>query len=460
MVDDTIAAISTPIGKGGIGIVRVSGNKALDIAQKVFISAKQKNIKSLNTHTIVYGNIVNPNTSKIIEEGLLMVMKAPSTYTKEDVVEINCHGGILSVQKVLEAVITAGARLAEPGEFTKRAFLNGRIDLSQAEAVIDIINSRTEDFHNVSLNQLEGSISNKIKEYRDELLTLIAQIEVAIDYPEHDVEQVTNETVQNKTNELIGKIDDLIITADTGKIIREGIKTVIIGKPNVGKSSLLNALLKEQRAIVTDIPGTTRDALEEHLNIHGIALRIIDTAGIRQTDDLIEQIGVQKSKEFAQLADLILVMLDGSKPIDDEDLGILDLIKNKKYIVIINKVDLPVKLDLDKLYDYIDKQNIVQICAKNCCGIDSLYAKLKDMFFNGKIDLQDDVYITNVRHKDCLIRAKQSLEEVIKTIDIGMPEDCMSIDLQKAYQILGEITGESVDEDIINRIFSEFCLGK
>lgn len=460
MLDDTIVAISTPIGTGGIGIVRVSGDKAFDIGDKIFRSIKNKNINSAQTHTIQYGNIINPLTSKIIDEGLIMIMKAPATYTKENIIEINCHGGILSVQKVLEAVLNSGARLAEPGEFTKRAFLNGRIDLSQAEAVIDIINSRTEIFHNSALNQLDGSISNKIREYRNELLTLIAHIEAAIDYPEHDIEENTYDTIEIKTKELITKINNLITTADTGKIIREGIKTVIVGKPNVGKSSLLNALLREQRAIVTDIPGTTRDILEESINLNGISLRIVDTAGIRETNDIIEKLGVEKSKDFAEKADLILILLDNSKPLSDEDIVILKLLKNKKYIVIINKIDLPNKLEYNKINNYVDKKNIIELSVKNNKGIDILEDKLKNMFFSGQINTHDDIFITNIRHKDSLMRAKESLLEVINTINLGMPEDCISIDLQKSYQVLGEITGETVDEDIVDKIFSEFCLGK
>lgn len=460
MIDDTIAAISTPIGKGGIGIVRVSGDKALDIAQRVFKSAKNKDIKLAKSHTIMYGSLINPLNSEIIEEGLLMIMKAPSTYTREDIIELNCHGGILSVKRVLEAVLNSGARLAEPGEFTKRAFLNGRIDLSQAEAVIDIINSQTETFHSSSLNQLGGNLSAKIKDYRTELINLIANIEACIDYPETDIEEITSKTIGERTKNLIQKLDYLIINANTGKIIKDGIKTVILGKPNVGKSSLLNFLLKEQRAIVTDIPGTTRDILEEYINLDGVAIRIIDTAGIRETSDIIEKLGVEKSKQYAEEADLILLMLDNSNPISLEDLEILEFIKSKKYIILINKTDLTNKLEYDKLYKYIDKDDIIKISVKQNSGIDILEAKIKDMFFEGKLNLNDNLYITNVRHKDCLIRAKSALEEVINTINMGMPEDFMSIDLQKAYQILGEIIGESVDEDIIDKIFSEFCLGK
>lgn len=460
MFDDTIAAISTPMGTGGIGIIRVSGNNAFDIVQKIFLSGKNKSVQNNSNHKILYGNIIEQDSKKIIDECLLMIMAAPSTYTKENIVEINCHGGILSVQKVLQEVLKAGARLAEPGEFTKRAFLNGRIDLTQAEAVIDIINSRTEAFHNSALNQLEGILSTKVKQYRDELLELIAHIEAAIDYPEHDIEDMTFKTIENKTKKLIKNIDYLIDTCDTGKIIREGIKTAIIGKPNVGKSSLLNTLVKEQRAIVTDIAGTTRDILEEYINLNGIALKIIDTAGIRQTEDIIEKIGVEKSKEVAQKADLILVILDNSRPIEQEDIKILELIKNKKYLLIINKTDLPTKLDCSILYEYVDKQNILELSVKDNQGIDNLEKHIKDMFFAGNININDDIYITNVRHKDALIRAKNSLQEVINTINLGMPEDCMSIDLQKAYQILGEIIGQSLDEDIIDKIFSQFCLGK
>lgn len=460
MFDDTIAAISTPMGKGGIAIVRVSGKDAFGTVQKIFKSYRGKSVDSMHSHSISYGNILDFDSGDILDEVLLTVMKAPASYTKENVVEINCHGGIVSVQKILQSVLKAGARIAEAGEFTKRAFLNGRIDLSQAEAVIDIINSNTELFHNSAVNQLEGSLSLKIKEYRNELLSLIANIEAAIDYPEHDIEEMTFEMIEKRTYDLISKVDNLIDTSDIGKIIREGIKTVIIGKPNVGKSSLLNTMLKEQRAIVTEIPGTTRDILEEYLNLGGIALKIIDTAGIRNTDDIVEKIGVEKSKQTAKDADLILAVVDSSNPIEKDDIDILESINNKKCIVIVNKIDLQTKIEYEKIYEYVQKENVIGISAKNNVGIEKLQNRLKDMFFAGEIDSNENVYITNVRHKDCLIRAKQSLNEVINTINMGMPEDCMSIDLQKAYSILGEITGESVDDDLVDRIFSEFCLGK
>jgi tRNA modification GTPase len=459
-LDDIIAAVSTPAGSGGIGIVRMSGKGCIDVADRIFKSEKGYKLSERKSHTISFGHIVNPLNGEVADEVLVSIMKAPNTYTKEDVAEINCHGGFTAVNKVLELCINNGARHAEPGEFTKRAFLNGRIDLSQAEAVIDIINSKTDLGRQSAVSQLEGSVKNKMNALRDELLTTIATIEAAIDYPEHDIEEETYRMLYEKTTGLIKQVENLLETADKGKIIREGISTVILGKPNVGKSSLLNALLREERAIVTDIPGTTRDTVEEYVNIGGVPVKIIDTAGIRDTSDKVEKIGVEKSLKIAENADLILMLADLSRPFDDEDKEILSLIKGRKAIVILNKTDLPPVLDIKTAFNDIDEGSIIAISAKTGEGIDTLTAKLKEMFFGGELEINNSVVISNVRHKNSLFAAKESLERALNTIEIRMPEDFVSMDLKEAYDHLGEITGDSIEEDLLDKIFTQFCLGK
>ncbi|NMA82647.1 MAG: tRNA uridine-5-carboxymethylaminomethyl(34) synthesis GTPase MnmE [Epulopiscium sp.] len=456
----TIAAISTPLGAGGIGIVRMSGEDSFTIANKIFEGKNKKDVKDYKSHTIHYGRIVDPKTQEVIDEVLLSILKGPHTYTKENMIEINCHGGLIVVQKILQLVLREGAQLAEPGEFTKRAFLNGRIDLSQAEAVIDVINAQTELALQSSVSQLGGGLSEKVKVFRQELLEMIAHIEASIDYPEHDMEELTYEMIQTNTEQLLEKVNDFIQTADTGRMIKEGIQTVIIGKPNVGKSSLLNALLREQRAIVTNIPGTTRDILEEYVNIQGVPLKIVDTAGIRQTEDVVEQIGVEKSKSSIPQADLILVMMDASTPWAEEDHDIFELIQGKQVLVLINKTDLPRQLDIDLVTEYVPLDSILEISIKEKIGLDLLEKTLKEMFFKGEIKMNETIFITNVRHKDALVKSKESLETVLETIELGLPEDCLSIDLQSAYEYLGEITGETVGESLIDQIFSQFCLGK
>lgn len=458
--DNTIAAISTPVGAGGIAIVRMSGKDSISILEKVFKPFGGKKVADLKSHTVTYGHIVDDK--KIIDEVLVIFMKGPKSYTREDVVEINCHGGIKVVKSVLNTLIKYGADMAMPGEFTKRAFLNGRIDLSQAEAVIDLINAKTELSERASINRLEGRLSQRVKDIREEILTVTAHIEANIDYPEHEDETMTYKMVTEKTGEAIKKVSHLIDTADIGKIIKEGIKTVIIGKPNVGKSSLMNCLIDEDRAIVTDIPGTTRDILEEHINIKGVPLNIIDTAGIRDTDDVIEKIGVEKSLEYAKIADFIFLVLDGSKELTDEDTEIFEFIKenSKKAVVLINKSDLEQNIDKNRIFEYIDKEYVLTVSVKNNYGIDELFEKIKDLFFNGEIDVDDEAIVSNERNKASLIKAKKSLENVLDTIDNKMPEDFLSMDLMQAYAYLGEIIGETVDEDVIDKIFSEFCLGK
>lgn len=453
-IDDTIAAISTATGNGGIGIVRLSGSGAIDVAESVFVSVKGKKLSEQKSHTIHFGNIVYEG--KVIDEVLVSVMKAPNTYTREDIVEINTHGGYRAVTAVLNAVLKCGARMAEPGEFTKRAFLNGRIDLTQAEAVIDIINAKTDASREAAMLRLEGRLSKEIKTIRDKILTMLAHIEAGIDYPEHDDETMTYNMISEGTKAAVEAVDKLIKSADTGKIYKEGIKTVILGRPNVGKSSLLNAMLEEDRAIVTDIPGTTRDSLEEMLNVHGIPLNIIDTAGIRNTNDVIEQIGVEKSKNLAEQADLILLMFDGSKELTDEDLELIELVRNKKTITLVNKLDLEQKIDMGAIKD----MDPVNISVKADKGINDIYEKIKSMFAVGDINIDNEVLISGERNKESLYKAKKSLNTVMETVENRMPEDFISMDLTEAYEALGEITGEALEEDIIDKIFSEFCLGK
>lgn len=458
-LNDTIAAISTAVGSGGIGIVRISGEEAFKVISRIFEPKSGKKIEYIKSHTINYG-VVKDNSGEVIDEVLVSVMKAPNTYTKEDIAEINCHGGVKAVNRVLSLVLQNGARMAEPGEFTKRAFLNGRIDLSQAEAVIDIINAKTELAHKSAVGRLEGRLSKKVKAFRNEVLTMTAHIEAAIDYPEHDDEMMTYEMIKNKSLQLLDEIKVLLKSADTGKIIKEGIKTVILGKPNVGKSSLLNSLIEEERAIVTDIPGTTRDVLQEYININGIALNIIDTAGIRQTDDVIEKMGVEKSKEYAQNADLIFFVLDSSRQLDAEDFEILEFIKDKKVVIIVNKIDLESNIDFDKLSEYADKEMIIKMSVKEDLGFDVLFEIIEKLFMGGKLNINEDALITSERNKASIYNAVKSLENVVETVENMMPEDFISMDLLEAYKALGEITGESLEEDVIDKIFSEFCLGK
>ena len=387
-------------------------------------------------------------------------MKAPKTYTCEDVIEINCHGGNTSVKRILQTVLKNGARLAENGEFTKRAFLNGRIDLSKAEAVIDIINAKTDMGHKMAINRLEGKLKQKIDEYRNDILTMTAHIEASIDYPEHDDETMTYSMIKQSTEVLIEKIEKLLKTADTGRIVKEGIKTVILGKPNVGKSSILNNLLNEDRAIVSNIAGTTRDVLKEHLNINGIALNIVDTAGIRETEDEIEKIGVEKSKQYAKDSDLVLLVLDSTKPLDDEDMELLDFVKDKKILILLNKIDMETNIDISKISNIIKEDSILKLSAKEDLGFDELKEKIENLFFEGKLNINEDILISNERNKSSLYNAIESLKNVLTTIETKMPEDFISMDLIEAYRYLGEITGESLDEDVIDKIFSEFCLGK
>ncbi|EGG81878.1 tRNA modification GTPase TrmE [Lachnospiraceae bacterium 2_1_46FAA] len=457
MKKDTIAAIATAMSSAGIGIVRISGREAIEIIQKIFRGKKEKNFAEEKTYTIHYGYIADGE--EIIDEVLVMLMKAPHSYTGEDTVEIDCHGGIYVVKKIMETVIKYGARPAEPGEFTKRAFLNGKMDLSQAEAVIDIIDSKNEYALKSSVSQLKGSVQKKIGEIREEILYHTAFIETALDDPEHISVDGYGETLKKVVDNLLEEIRRLLISADNGRIIKEGIKTVIVGKPNAGKSSLLNVLVGEERAIVTDIEGTTRDVLEENIQLQGVSLNIMDTAGIRETKDVVEKIGVDKAKNHANEADLIIYVADASRPLDDNDEEIIEMIRDKQAIVLLNKSDLDMVVTKKELQEKLNKPMIV-ISAKEEQGIKELEETLKEMFFHGDISFNDEVYITNIRHKTALQDAAESLEKVLISIENGMPEDFYSIDLLDAYESLGSITGETIGEDLVNEIFSKFCMGK
>lgn len=462
MKTDTIAAISTAMTSSGIGIIRVSGDEAFSIVNKIYQSKNNcKKLSEFATHTIHYGFIFDGDD--LIDEVMVSVMKAPNSYTTEDTVEINCHGGILVLNRVLEIVLKNGARIAEPGEFTKRAFLNGRIDLSRAEAVMDIINSKNEFALKSSVKQLKGSVSDMIKKLREEILFEIAFIESALDDPEHVSLDGYPKRLKEKTDDVMKKIKHLIDTSDNGKMLKEGIDTVIVGKPNAGKSSLLNILVGEDKAIVTDIAGTTRDILEESVKLHGIGLNIIDTAGIRSTEDVVEKIGVDKAKKYALDADLIIYVVDSSVPLDENDEQIIKLIQDKKIIVLLNKTDLDScitqEMILDKL-NYPNDLSVIKTSTKDNTGIEEFEDTIKEMFFHGKISLNDEVYITNMRHKESLIDAYDSLSMVIKSLEDSMPEDFYSIDLMSAYSSLGKIVGEEVGDDLVNEIFSKFCMGK
>lgn len=453
---DTIAAIATAVGESGISIIRVSGDKALFIVSSIFEGKNNRKLDDINPYSMRYGKIVDKFSKEIIDEVLVSYMKGPKSFTAEDSVEINCHGGIISTNKVLEEVIKAGARIAEPGEFTKRAFLNGRIDLSQAEAVMDLIRAKTDLSMKSALMQSEGRISREIKDIRHELLGVIAHIEATVDFPEEDLEEMTSDKIKIDLDNIIKSIEKLLDTANEGRIIREGLSMVIIGKPNVGKSSLLNSILMEQRSIVTDVPGTTRDVIEEYVNLEGIPVKIVDTAGIRETEDLVEKIGVERSKEKINEADLVVFMLDLSRRLDSDDKEILDYIKDKKYIVILNKSDL--KRELEE-YNFDDMKNVVEISAKNGDGIDTLKKKIKELFFKGEIN-STDLMITNSRHKEALYKAKEKCLASLETLNSGVSIDLASIDIRGAWMNLGEVSGETLEEDIIDKIFSEFCLGK
>lgn len=457
-ITDTIAAISSAAGNSGIGIIRVSGDEAIEVVDKIFRPAnKNKKLANVESHTVHYGHIMDGD--KTLDQVLVIVMKNPHSYTGEDTVEIDCHGGMLILKKVLDLVLKNGARTAEPGEFTKRAFLNGRIDLSQAEAVMDLINSKNDFALNSSIEQLKGGVSDAIKDIRKDIIYHIAFIESALDDPEHISLDGYDEEITKMLNENINKISKLVNSFDNGRIMKEGIKTVILGKPNAGKSSLLNLMLGEDRAIVTDIEGTTRDTLEENINFNGLSLKIIDTAGIRDTEDLVERIGVNKAKEIAKEGDLIIYVVDGSRELDDNDREIIKLINDKQAIILVNKSDMDTVINIDELKKNSNR-DVILFSAKNGEGMDQLEEEIRNMFYSGKVTYNDQVYITNARHKEALENALESLKQVKNSVDAGMPEDFYSIDLMDAYTDLGLIIGESVEDDLVNEIFSKFCMGK
>ena len=455
---ETIAAIATALSDSGIGIIRISGSEAIPVGDRIYRSKNGcHSLKDYGSHTIHYGFIVDGD--EILDEVMVSVMKAPKTYTREDTVEINCHGGVLVMRRILEAVLRNGARLAEPGEFTRRAFLNGRIDLAKAEAVMDLIRSRSDYARKASFSQLEGSVSDRIRQLRQKILTELAFIESALDDPEHISTEGYPERLSKTVDELIGACRRLIDSAENGRLLKEGINTVIVGKPNAGKSSLLNLLAGKERAIVTDIAGTTRDVLEEPVSLHGISLNVIDTAGIRSTSDLVEKMGVQRAEQYAKEADLILYMADSSIPMDDSDERILKLLKGKKCIALLNKSDLTAVLTKEELQGRLPEGvPVISVSVKEKKGLDELERTLTDLFFAGKLSF--NVIITSMRHKEALQNACESLLEVKKSLEAGMPEDFFSIDLMSAYASLGEIIGEEVGEDLVNEIFSKFCMGK
>lgn len=455
---DTIAAISTPTGEGAIAIVRLSGPKAIEVTNQLFAG---KDLTKVDSHTIHYGKLIDPETKDVVEEVLVNILKKPKTYTKEDVVEINCHGGIVSVSRVLDIVLDQGVRLAEPGEFTKRAFLNGRIDLSQAEAVMDLIRAKTDKAMNVALNQMDGRLSSLIQKLRQELLETIAHVEVNIDYPEYDdVEEMSHVMMQTKTKEVHHEIEKLIEVAKQGKILREGLRTGIIGRPNVGKSSLLNTLAQETKAIVTEIPGTTRDIIEEYVNIRGVPLKLVDTAGIRETEDVVERIGVDRSRQVLSESDLILLLLNNNEPLTKEDINLFDAVKGLEFIVIINKYDLPREIDMEKVKELAEGNPIITTSMLEDIGISELEEAISSKFFAGSVESSDLTYVSNARHVQLLNQAKHALEDAMSSLALEMPLDIVQIDVTRAWEFLGEIIGDTASEGLIDQLFSQFCLGK
>ena len=451
---DTIAAISTPLGEGAIGIVRLSGTNSFAIAQKIF---KGKVLSTVASHTLNYGHIIDPEKNEILDEVMIGAMRSPKTFTREDVIEINTHGGIAVTNEILQLAIREGARMAEPGEFTKRAFLNGRVDLTQAEAIMDIIRAKTDKAMNIAVKQLDGSLSDLINNTRQEILNTLAQVEVNIDYPEYDdVEEMTTKLLREKTAEFEKLLTQLLKTARCGKILREGISTAIIGRPNVGKSSLLNNLLREDKAIVTDIAGTTRDVIEEYVNINGVPLKLIDTAGIRDTDDIVEQIGVERSKKALQDADLVLLVLNASEPLTEQDRKLLEISQDTNRILLLNKTDLEEKIEVDQLPD-----DFIKISVLQNQNIDKIEERINQLFFeNAGIVEQDATYLSNARHISLIEKAVESLQAVNEGLDLGMPVDLVQVDLTRTWEILGEITGDAAPDELISQLFSQFCLGK
>ncbi|HEI7719535.1 TPA: tRNA uridine-5-carboxymethylaminomethyl(34) synthesis GTPase MnmE [Staphylococcus aureus] len=456
---DTITSISTPMGEGAIGIVRLSGPQAVEIAGKLY---KGKHLlNDVPSHTINYGHIIDPESKEVVEEVMVSVLRAPKTFTREDIIEINCHGGILTINRVLELTMTYGARMAEPGEFTKRAFLNGRIDLSQAEAVMDFIRSKTDRASKVAMNQIEGRLSDLIKKQRQSILEILAQVEVNIDYPEYDdVEDATTEFLLEQSKEIKQEINRLLDTGAQGKIMREGLSTVIVGKPNVGKSSMLNNLIQDNKAIVTEVAGTTRDVLEEYVNVRGVPLRLVDTAGIRETEDIVEKIGVERSRKALSQADLILFVLNNNEALTQEDYTLYEVVKNEDVIVIVNKMDLEQNIDINEVKDMIGDTPLIQTSMLKQEGIDELEIQIRDLFFGGEVQNQDMTYVSNSRHISLLKQARQTIQDAIDAAESGVPMDMVQIDLTRTWEILGEIIGETASDELIDQLFSQFCLGK
>ncbi|HCY7154978.1 TPA: tRNA uridine-5-carboxymethylaminomethyl(34) synthesis GTPase MnmE [Staphylococcus aureus] len=456
---DTITSISTSMGEGAIGIVRLSGPQAVEIADKLY---KGKHLlNDVPSHTINYGHIIDPESKEVVEEVMVSVLRAPKTFTREDIIEINCHGGILTINRVLELTMTYGARMAEPGEFTKRAFLNGRIDLSQAEAVMDFIRSKTDRASKVAMNQIEGRLSDLIKKQRQSILEILAQVEVNIDYPEYDdVEDATTEFLLEQSKEIKQEINRLLDTGAQGKIMREGLSTVIVGKPNVGKSSMLNNLIQDNKAIVTEVAGTTRDVLEEYVNVRGVPLRLVDTAGIRETEDIVEKIGVERSRKALSQADLILFVLNNNEALTQEDYTLYEVVKNEDVIVIVNKMDLEQNIDINEVKDMIGNTPLIQTSMLKQEGIDELEIQIRDLFFGGEVQNQDMTYVSNSRHISLLKQARQTIQDAIDAAESGVPMDMVQIDLTRTWEILGEIIGETASDELIDQLFSQFCLGK
>lgn len=456
---DTIAAISTALGEGAIGIVRLSGKEAVNIVNRLF---PEKNLDKVQSHTIHYGHIVNPKDKNgLIDEVMVSVMRAPKTFTREDVVEINCHGGMVVVNQVLQTVLQNGARLAEPGEFTKRAFLNGRIDLSQAEAVMDLIRAKTDQSMTLALKQVDGTLSKQIRAIRQTILNTLAQVEVNIDYPEYDdVEEMTLALLKEKALEVKALLGQLLQFSKQGKILRDGLQTAIIGRPNVGKSSLLNRLLREEKAIVTDIAGTTRDTIEEYVNVRGVPLKLVDTAGIRQTDDIVEQIGVERSRKALMDADFVILILNQAEVLSDEDRKLLQLTQHHKRVVLLNKMDLPSQLDRQALYADVAKDDVIELSVLENQGLDHLEEKIAEWFFNGQVNEKDATYVSNVRHIALIQQAVEKIDNVLEAIELAIPVDLIQLDFTRAWELLGEITGDTVQDELLTELFSQFCLGK
>ncbi len=456
---DTIVAIATAPGEGAIGIVRISGDESQRILHEIFRTKSAKRVTAFENRVLTYGHIVDAS-EHVIDEVLVALMRAPKTYTREDVVEIHCHGGIVPLQSIVRRILQCGARMADAGEFTKRAFLNGRLDLAQAESVMDLISAKTSKGFDVAFGQLEGGLSAKVDALRDNLVATMAQLEVCIDYPEEDIEEITYGEVVEKLSTVEKGILDLLSSSETGRIIRDGLSTVIVGKPNVGKSSLLNALLKEARAIVTDIPGTTRDAIEEFINIKGVPLKLIDTAGIRETEDVVEKIGVERSKSFFNQADLVIFVINASEVLTAEDEEIIDNIQDKKAIVVVNKIDLPAAFDIGELEKRLPGKIFIRTSMMNEEGIEDVETQISELVFGGEIIRKENAYVSNIRHIHALEKSRDSIRSAINATEAGMPYDFIEVDTKDTYEFLGEITGETIEDDMMAKIFSNFCLGK